>query len=120
MAVAPQTVPLPTCLYYGRGRAVGDTFQVVATLRSEPGSTLSGVKPHSPTWRLYNWPGMARSYGFGSTLAESRAAARALEVASSQPSEDVIQPGNDRAADSPVHQPIERPYYHLAKTTRRT
>lgn len=53
--------------------------------------TLSDSVPRAATWRLYNWPGLARSYDIWSALTESRAAARALEVADFQPGESVLE-----------------------------
>ena len=47
--------------------------------------------PRSTSWRVYDWPVLARSYDFWSALTESRAAARALEVADFRPGESVLE-----------------------------
>jgi len=60
-------------------------------LNDRPGSALSDSVPRPASWRLYNWPGLARSYDIWSALTESRAAARALEVADFQPGESVLE-----------------------------
>ncbi len=60
-------------------------------MSDQPESALSGLRPQSATWRFYDWPGLAQSYDFWSTLTESRAGARALEVADFQPGERVLE-----------------------------
>lgn len=47
--------------------------------------------PRPASWRVYDWPALARSYDFWSALTESRAAARALEVADVRPGESVLE-----------------------------
>ncbi len=60
-------------------------------MNDRPGSAPSDSIPPPASWRLYNWPGLARSYDVWSALTESRAAARALEVADFQPGESVLE-----------------------------
>ena len=60
-------------------------------MNDKPASAPSDSTPRSTSWRVYNWPVLARSYDFWSALTESRAAARALEMADFRPGESVLE-----------------------------
>ena len=60
-------------------------------MNKRSGSAPFDSVPRPASWRLYNWPGLARSYDIWSALTESRAAARAIEVADFQPGEAVLE-----------------------------
>ena len=71
--------------------ARGYPWQEFPTLNDQSDSAPSDSVPRPASWRVYDWPGVARFYDFWSALTESRAAARALEVADFRPGESVLE-----------------------------
>jgi ubiquinone/menaquinone biosynthesis C-methylase UbiE len=78
-------------VYPCHGSSGGYPQQEFLALNDKRDSAPSDPVPRAATWRVYDWPGLARSYDFWSALTESRAAARAIEVADFQPGESVLE-----------------------------